>query len=164
MTYKFLRYTAYVIEVIVFYVVQQIPDVEFFGAKPLLLLPIAVTVSMFENETVGIYFGLLCGVLIDFGLTGTIGIVSFALPVVCYLSGLLSVDIIQTNLLTCMIVSLVVSLVFFGASFLSTCISNSFVWNAFLNKYFLRMVYTWSVTPFFYFFNKAFSLHIVEKQ
>lgn len=164
MTYKFLRYTAYVIEVLVFFVVQQIPDIEFYGAKPLLLIPIAVTISMFENETVGIYFGLLCGILIDFGLIGTIGIVSFVLPVLCYLIGLLSVDVVQTNLLTCMIISLVVSFGFFGISFLSTCISNSFVWNAFLNKYLLRMAYTWAVTPFFYFFNKAFSLHIVEKQ
>ena len=74
--FRILRYFAYAVEIIAFFVIQQTPGLlpEVLYARPVLLLPIAFSIAMFEREGVAIGFGVFCGLLIDFGMgNGVLG-------------------------------------------------------------------------------------------
>ena len=68
--YKIIRYFAYTIEILILYMVQETPGLlpEIGGARPVLLIPAAISIAMFESELAGIAFGLLCGLFLDIGM------------------------------------------------------------------------------------------------
>ena len=70
--YKIIRYFAYTIEILILYMVQETPGLlpEIGGARPVLLIPAAISIAMFESELAGIAFGLLCGLFLDIGMGG----------------------------------------------------------------------------------------------
>ena len=45
---KYLRYFAYTIEILVFFMVQETPGLvpDLFGARPVLLIPVALSIAM----------------------------------------------------------------------------------------------------------------------
>ena len=118
--HKYFRFLAYSIEVLAFFIIQQTPRLmpEIFGEKPMLLLPILVTIAIFENEIVGLFFGLGIGILADIGLWSIIGFYSIIFTIVGFFIGILVVNFIHTNLLTTIIVSFVVIVITDGFYFL----------------------------------------------
>ena len=50
--YTFLKFFAYVIEIIIFYILEGVPNLfpEVLQGKPLFLLPIALSIGFFEKE------------------------------------------------------------------------------------------------------------------
>ena len=100
--YKIIRYFAYTIEILILYMVQETPGLlpEIGGARPVLLIPAAISIAMFESELAGIAFGLLCGLFLDIGMGGVLGFHGLLLAAACYGVGLLTADLIQTNFLT----------------------------------------------------------------
>ena len=53
--YKIIRYFAYTIEILILYMVQETPGLlpEIGGARPVLLIPAAISIAMFESELAG---------------------------------------------------------------------------------------------------------------
>lgn len=82
---SFARYTVYIIELVVFFMIQQIPDLMplVFGVKPILIFVFAITLALLENEAVTLIFSLFAGVLMDYSLGITIGGTAVALMIVC---------------------------------------------------------------------------------
>ncbi|MGN1051363.1 MAG: rod shape-determining protein MreD, partial [Acutalibacteraceae bacterium] len=80
-----IRYIAYIIEILVLYIINGTPNLipEFFGGKPVLLVAVAITIAIFESEISAMVLGLLCGILLDFGISDTLGFYSVILPVIC---------------------------------------------------------------------------------
>lgn len=167
MKYYVLRCFAYALEAFIFFFVQQTPNLNIcvFGVKPIFLIPICITVAMFEKDSLAIVFGTLCGVLMDFGFLGTIGVNSFLLPVLCYLLNLLCVNVIRVNILTAALTSMFLVFIVLGLHFIFYYLLQGYEYAlyVFVNKYLPRMLYTWLLVPFFYLFNKSFSLHIKSK-
>ena len=62
---SFFRYLAYALEILIFCVLQDTPKLmpEIFGAKPLLLAALALSIAAFENKIPSLVFGALCGIL-----------------------------------------------------------------------------------------------------
>ena len=57
---------------------------EIFGAKPLLLAALALSIAAFENKIPSLVFGALCGIFAD-SLTGeAIGYFAILLTLICY--------------------------------------------------------------------------------
>ena len=105
--YKIIRYFAYTIEILILYMVQETPGLlpEIGGARPVLLIPAAISIAMFESEFAGIGFGLLCGLFLDIGMGGVLGFHGLLLAAACYGVGLLTADLIQTNFLTSLLLA-----------------------------------------------------------
>ncbi len=165
--YKYFRFLAYVIEIFVFFVVQQTPGLipTVLGGRPMLLLPILVTIAMFENETVGLFFGLLIGVISDIGLWNVIGFYGIIFAIIGYVIGLLAVNFLRTNLITALIASLAAIIVSYGMYYLFAYVFKGYDGMAyvFVNHFLSRMVYTLVLSPVFYFFNKAIAIQIRQR-
>ena len=162
--YRYLRYLAYLIEIIVFFIVQQTPGLipEVLGGRPVLLLPILVSIALFEDEMTGLWFGLLIGILLDVSLWDVIGVYAILYTAIGYFLGLLAVNFLKTNLITTLLMTASTVIVIYGLSFLLTVLLKQYDGAAFVfvNHYLSRMAYTLALSPIFYFFNKALALGI----
>lgn len=166
--YKYFRYFAYLIELLIFFMVQETPGLvpELFGARPVILIPVALAISMFENETVGMFFGLFCGLLIDFGAGGTLGFHGLLLSAVCYGIGLITANLVQTNFLTAMLIAIVTTaaLCILHWLFFFVFFGYEHVVYALVSHYIPRFFYTIAITPIIYYFTRALALQIRAKE
>lgn len=83
---SFFKYLAYVLEIVVLYVLQDTPNLipQLWGGKPLLLAVLALAIAANENQIPSLVFGAVCGVLTDIS-GGGIGYFGIVLTLVCYL-------------------------------------------------------------------------------
>ena len=166
--YKILRYFAYTVEILACFVIQQTPGLlpELFLARPTIILPVALSIAVFEQESASMSFGLLCGLLIDFGLGYALGFHALFLAVVCYAVSVMSGNLLKTNLLTAMLVALVCIPVLFLLQwvFYYVLFGYSYVSHALVYHYLPRMGYTLLFMPLFYYFNRAFALLIKPRE
>lgn len=166
--YKYFRYFAYTIELLVFFMVQETPGLipALFGARPVLLIPVALSISMFESETAGMSFGLLAGLLIDFGTGGVLGYYGLLLSVVCYGIGLITANLIQTNFLTAMIIAIVITaaLSLLHWVFFFVLFNYEHPVYALVAHFLPRFCYTAAIMPIIYYFTRALALQIRAKE
>ena len=106
---NFLRFFAYSLEITILYILSGTPLLlpEIFGSKPCLLLPVALTIAVFESETVAMSFGFVCGVLTDIGFSGKIGFYTVVLTLLCFAIGYCARNFFVTNLLNASIIGIV---------------------------------------------------------
>ena len=84
---KYLRYIFYVFEIFILNSVNGAPGLSFSGAKPLFLVAVFVSISIFESAPVSFAFGVLIGFLIDFSFGRVFG---FSFIFLGFFGGLLS--------------------------------------------------------------------------
>lgn len=166
--YKYIRYFAYTIEILVFFMVQETPGLipVLFGARPLLLIPVALSISMFESTMASMGFGVLCGLLLDFGAGGVLGFYGLFLSVVCYFISLIAANLIQTNFLTAMIISVIVcgALILFQWVFFYLLFEYEYAGYALAAHFIPRLCYTVAAMPIIYYFNRALAIQIQPKE
>lgn len=165
--YKYIRWLAYIIEILVFFVIQQTPGLipEIFGGRPLLLLPILVGIAMFETEITSLFFGLFIGILLDVGLWDIIGFYAILFAVLGYVISVLAANLFQTNLLTSVIVTAVCIIIVYSLYYLFCYVLKFYdapIYE-FVNHFLARMAYTLVLSPIVYFFNKALALQVRAK-
>mgnify|MGYP000291447692 CR=1 FL=1 len=164
--YKFIRWTVYIAETILLYIIQLTPGLlpAVGGVRPVLLISSALCIAMFEGDMGGLFIGILSGFFIDLGGNSVIGFHSILLGLCCYFIGLLTMQLVRTNILTC--------LMFGAVSIVLICFSQWFfyfvIWRyldqgyALLHHYLPKMAYTFCVLPVLYFFNRVFALRLGE--
>jgi len=166
--YKYIRYFAYTIEILVFFMVQETPGLipELFGARPLLLIPVALSISMFESATASMIFGVFCGLLLDFGASSMLGFHGLFLSVACYFISLIAANLIQTNFLTAMIISMIVSaaLILLQWVFFYLLFDYEYAGYALTDHFIPRFFYTVATMPVSYYFNRALAIQIRSKE
>lgn len=158
---KLCKYTAYTVEILLAFIIQSTPYClpEIFGEKALLLLPLAVSIAVLEEEIPAMIFGLICGLLADSAFNGTIGFFSIFFVVLCYISGRFMTDYIKMNLLSVMLLALGSIVLVFGFHFLLYYVLEGYghIFHFFVEHYLIRMIYTLAVMPVFYGLNKRIS-------
>lgn len=166
--YKFLRHFAYIVEILVCFIVQDTPGLvpSIMGGRPIFLISVLVTIAIFENEIVGLSFGLFIGILLDFGLFDIVGFHAIILALIGYFVGILSVNVIKNNFITAFIIIFVSTIVFYLFNFLFLYVLRGFGDNlyAFLNHYLSRIVYSLVLSPLFYIFTRAIALQIRQNE
>ncbi len=103
---KIMRRIVFFFLILGFGVLQNsgvLPD--FFGLKLLPLLPLTVTVGMFERETYGLSFGLLAGILWDMNTATADGAYAFLFALAGFVCGLLMTYLMMNNLITAYILT-----------------------------------------------------------
>ncbi len=93
--------------------------------QPVLLIPLAVAVSMYEDELSSCIFALFCGYMTDIGFGFLFGFSAVWLMAVCVLSSLLVRNLIRVNLINFCIISAAAVMLEFSMDYFF----NVFLWN-----------------------------------
>ncbi|MBQ6601378.1 MAG: hypothetical protein IIX36_07010 [Clostridia bacterium] len=80
-----------------------VPD--FFGAKAMLLIPLCVSIAMFEKSMGGLTFGVICGALWDSASAAGDGFFSVTLAVAGFLAGVAITYLMRNNIFSALILS-----------------------------------------------------------
>ena len=156
----FFRYLAYSIEIILLTVLQSTPNLmpEFFGGKPLLLVPLALVLASREDCIPSIVLGAVCGVFTDIASGGFIGFFAVTLTHICYFESY----IFSTYLVPGIVPTLIISVIFIPI-LLTLYFLTFTVWAGipdwgilFVNHYISRIVYTFVMILPIYFINLFF--------
>ncbi|MBQ3969449.1 MAG: rod shape-determining protein MreD [Clostridia bacterium] len=158
---KYYRYLLYAAEIFAFFIIEGTPGLipEIYLAKPLLLVSAAVCAAAFELPVFSLVFGILCGLIIDVGTGGVMGLTSIILGTVCYYEASWNNKYIKNNIYFVLLYSAVcsaavVSLKFFIFYYIKNYGGNMLFYTT---HYIPRMLYTWAVTPLVYVVTMAVS-------
>ena len=166
--YRAIRWFAYAIEILVLFVLQETPGLipPVCGARPSAVIPAVLAVAMFESEVPAMFFGLFGGLLVDFGFGSVLGFHGLLLAAACYGVSRVAANLVRTNFLTAMIVSIAVTA---GVTLLDwACFYVMYgyreVLYALTAHYLPIFVYTAALMPVTYYFNRALALQIRSKE
>lgn len=166
--YKAVRYLGYALELIVVFVLQETPGLipGICGARPILLIPAAISIAMFENDTASMLYGLAGGLLIDFGYGGILGFHGLMLAAAGYVVSLVAANLLRTNFLTAMLMSVVTcaAAVLLQWVFFYVLFGYADPAYALRAHYLPIFCYTAAVTPVSYYFNRAIALQVRSKE
>lgn len=102
---RYLKWTAHGLLILITFLVQTAPHLipSIAGAKPLLLIPVAIAIAMMEGPIGGAAAGIAAGLLWDLYADRLFGFNALILLVLCCASGLLVRLLIRNNLLSAML-------------------------------------------------------------
>ena len=156
--YTVFRYFAYSLELLLLFIIQTTPRLlpEFFGSKPLLLLPAAITISFLESEIPAMFFGLAAGLLLDFGYSDNVGFFTITLTLACFFIGLIFRDYLVISFLNAVIFTAVFCTALMVLYFMFTYVfaGKPQVFYYFSHHYISRIIYTFVCGILLYFLNK----------
>lgn len=154
----FFRYLAYAMEIIVVFALGNTPNLlpEIFGAKPTLLLCVALTAAVYEREIPAMVIGIFCGALIDLGYSNSIGVFTIALTILCFIVGYAANNLIVANFRNFLLYSFLavggIFMLYFLVHFVWGGVADR--WYYFTRHLLSRMVQTFLISILFYFLNK----------
>ncbi len=166
--YRAVRYLGYALEILVVFILQETPGLipAVGGARPVVLIPAAVCIAMFEAETPAMVFGLLAGLLADYGAGGVLGFHALLLAAACFAVSLMAANLFQTNflmaLLTCAVTEACMTLLQW--LFFFVLYGYAHAGYALTAHYLPIFCYTFALTPLAYYFNRALALQIRSKE
>lgn len=162
--YQVVRYLAYVLELLVLSMLQQTPGLfpEIFGARPVIVIPAVLAISMYEPPISSMAFGIFGGLLIDFAAGGALGFHALFLAIICYVLAAMCRELIQANLLTMLLAGLICVglMIVLQWAFFYLSAGFSAPGYAFLHHYLPRFVYTYLFVPILYLLNRLFARSI----
>lgn len=105
-----IKYCTLTVLFLLIYVLQSTPGLfSVLGVKPVLLIPAAITLAMYEGEFSGGLYGLLAGMLCDLGGFAFYGLYSVLLLVLAAAAGLLTIYLMRRTLLNALLMVLCTS-------------------------------------------------------
>lgn len=154
----FFRYLAYAMEIVVMFILGSVPNLlpELFGAKPTLLLCVALTAAIFEREIPAMIIGAVCGALIDLGYSNSIGVFTIGLTIICFIVGYAANNLVVATFPNFLLYALVAVGGLFMLYFLVRFVWGGVdgYWTYFRNHLISRMVQTYILSIPFYFLNR----------
>ena len=155
---RIVRSLAYILELLVLFMLQETPGLlpHVYGVRPVLVLPAAAVIAMFEEETRAMAFGVAAGLFCDFGYSGVLGFHALVMGVLCFFVSLLVKAFLQVNPVTAVLVGIAVLGIAFGAQWLFFYYFHySFPGYALRVHYLPKYLYSLIFVPLLYLLNKA---------
>ena len=140
------------------FTLQSTPSfLEILGIKPLLLLPLAVSISMFEGEWVGGLVAMACGLLWDMAGEAPFGSYGFLCLVVGVATGLLLKLLLRNEWFNCLFLVFTASVIIICMEFLFAYGIRDYdnIGQIFLTKHLPMIFYTSAISPALYFVVKS---------
>lgn len=156
--YSFFRYLAYTIEIVLMFALSTTPRLlpDIFGAKPVLLVCVALTVAVYEREIPAMIFGMIAGILADLSYTNSIGLFTISLTVICFVVGYAANNLIVATFMNFLLYAFItvglIFMLYFLVRFVIAGVPDS--WLYFREHLISRMVQTFICSIPFYFINK----------
>ena len=157
---KLIRYLAYVLELLVLFMLQETPGLlpSIFGARPVLLFPAVVAIAMLEPEVPALLFGVVGGLFCDFGLSGMLGFHALVLGVLCFFISLVIRAYLQNNMATAILTGVwSLGLVVLAQWFFLYFFQYSYPAYALTHHYLPKYFYTLLFLPLLYLLNLGLS-------
>lgn len=157
---KLIRYLAYVLELLVLFMLQETPGLlpSIFGARPVLLFPAVVAIAMLEPEVPALLFGVVGGLFCDFGLSGMLGFHALVLGVLCFFISLVIRTYLQNNMATAILTGVwSIGLVVLAQWFFLYFFQYSYTAYALTHHYLPKYFYTLLFLPLLYLLNRGLS-------
>ncbi len=157
---KLIRYLAYVLELLVLFMLQETPGLlpSIFGARPVLLFPAVVAIAMLEPEVPALLFGVVGGLFCDFGLSGMLGFHALVLGVLCFFISLVIRAYLQNNMATAILTGVwSLGLVVLAQWFFLYFFQYSYPAYALTHHYLPKYFYTLLFLPLLYLLNRGLS-------
>lgn len=136
------------------------------NASAMLLIPLVISIAMFERDVVGMMFGLFAGFVWDFYSSQVDGYYIIFLTCVGYTCSYLISRYMRNNIVTAIVYSSVFSLLCVTVYWLLFVVLN-FVDGSFMLYYKIYLpsaVYTVLLTPLYYYFIRAIALRFQKPQ
>ena len=149
-----IKWVIYVICLILFYILMV--SGTFNAWQPFLIIPLAVSVALYERELSSCIFALFCGYFIDIACRFIFGFSAVWLMIICLVASLLSRNLIRINLINFLLIDIAAILLEFSMDYLF----NVFLWDipnreiVFEKSIIPSIVSTLILSPFIYFFVK----------
>lgn len=157
---KLIRYLAYVLELLVLFMLQETPGLlpSIFGARPVLLFPAVVAIAMLEPEVPALLFGVVGGLFCDFGLSGMLGFHALVLGVLCFFISRVIRAYLQNNMATAILTGVwSIGLVVLAQWFFLYFFQYSYPAYALTHHYLPKYFYTLLFLPLLYLLNRGLS-------
>lgn len=98
-----LKWVCYSLSILLLYVLQTaFPLIRIFDIGPVLIVPAAVTIAMYENEKAAAFTGMAVGFLWDFSSGKLAGFNALIIMSCCVVIALLTMYLMQNNILNVM--------------------------------------------------------------
>ena len=155
---RIVRSLAYVLELLVLFMLQETPGLlpHIYGARPVLVLPAAAVMAMFEDETRAMAFGVAAGLFCDFGYSGVLGFHALVMGVLCFFVSVLVKAFLPVNPVTAVLTGFLVLGLAFGAQWLFFYYFRySSPGYALRMHYLPKYLYTLIFVPLLYLLNRA---------
>ena len=148
-----LRWAAYTFLILFLYILSETPGFLQIGRiKPVLLIPCAVFLSIYEGEFAGGLCGVFCGLLMDLGGGRAIGFFAFFMLIFCVVAGLAFIYLVKLSMLTSTLavlaVTAAVELIDYFFSYVIWGFEENFV--IFIQTVLPVIFYTTVLAPIFY--------------
>ena len=144
------KYLAYVLILLILYVLQTTPGLfVIFGTKPMLVVPAAIAIAMYEGELAGGLYGAFAGLLCDMGSSMLFGFNGLFLAFFCIAAGLAIIHLMHCNVWNAMFFVALTMLATRSAEFLFGygMWGHENVWMIYVRQTLPLIVYTTLVTP-----------------
>lgn len=104
---KVLKFLVYALIVFAAYIIQTTPGLfEFYGVKPMLVLPACICIAVFEGEFSGGLFGFCFGLFCDSASETIFGFNALVFLVLCTLAGLSTIYVFRRSTMNVMLLCL----------------------------------------------------------
>ncbi len=157
--FRVVKYIAYAVEAVLVFVLQTTPYLlpEVFGGKGIILLPLAVSIAVFEPDIPAMIFAVVCGFLADCSYSGAVGFYTIMLVIMCFIVSTLTKNYIRTNLLTTMLAAFIgiPLIIFLQFVFYYLLAGYTDGWSFFVRHYIPRIIYTLAFMPVMYGLNSV---------
>lgn len=138
----------------------------FFGAAPLLLIPLTVSIAMFENDMGGLFMGLISGVVWDFCSVRADGFYPIILVITGYACSFLIARYMRNNFVTAIVYTLISSFICVTLYWLIFVLplGTQGAGRLYAKLYLVSAVYTTVLSPLYYFFVRFLALKFRKEE
>ncbi len=154
MTGKYYRRVLYIAELALLFLIEGTPNLlpAFYTVKPLLLVPLAVSAAAFETPYFSLFFGVLCGLIIDSASGGVMGFTSIIIGFICYYESEWNKKYLKNNIYFVLLYCAAAAVCVVGLKFFVFCFIRQYDGADVLLRehYLMRLLYTWACTPIIY--------------
>ncbi len=149
-----LKWVLLVLFILVLFTLQSTPGLfQIAGIRPILLIPAAVAVAMFEGEFIGAFVAMGCGLLWDLAGEAPFGAYALLCLLFGVITGLLLRLLLRCEWFNCVVLVLVFSFIVICAEFLFAyaIYGHTHIGTIFLQKHLPVVLYTTAVSPAVFF-------------
>ena len=163
----YIRRVVFVLAILLVSAIQNTPHLfpEIFGAHAFLLLPLIISISMFERDIASTMLGILAGSLWDVSSSWGDGFNAVYLMIMATVTGMIINYLLRNNLSTAFLISGISIVIYILLHWFFFVICRGVEGGGLLlfTFYFPSAIYTFLFTPVFYILIRSFMKKLKEK-
>lgn len=156
---KAVKYLCYVLELLLFYILQCSPYLfpTIFKVTPMLIMASAVTIALLESDISSIFIGVIAGFLIDLSFGSFFGLFACIMAVICCLISVITNNKSKVNIHTASLTGTIALLICIACDWYFRYVSQGYSarWIVLFDNYLPIYIYSLLCLPLVYLLNFA---------